>query len=94
MTDLLAVSRFECILFYCYHSFHFIPIHNIFFVKTIGHVDREMWNRFGEQGYLGVCIPAEDGGIGGTFKDEVIVMEEQIYANCHAPAMGVKNFGL
>ena len=49
-----------------------------------------MWNRFGEQGYLGVCIPAEDGGIGGTFKDEVIVMEEQIYANCHAPAMVVK----
>ena len=44
----------------------FIHIHNIFFVKTIGHVDREMWNRFGEQGYLGVCIPAEDGGIGGS----------------------------
>ena len=59
-------------------------------MKTKGHVDREMWNRVGEQGYLGVCIPAEDGGIGGTFKDEVIVMEEQIYANCHAPAIGVK----
>ena len=58
-------------------------------MKTKGHVDREMWNRVGEQGYLGVCIPAEDGGIGGSFKDEAIVLEEQIYANCHAPAIGV-----
>ena len=40
----------------------------------------------GEQGFLGTSIAAEKGGIGGTFKDEAIVLEEQIYANCHAPA--------
>ena len=43
----------------------------------------------GEQGFLGTSIAAEKGGIGGTFKDEAIVLEEQIYANCHAPAIGV-----
>ena len=45
----------------------------------------------GEQGFLGTSIAAEKGGIGGTFKDEAIVLEEQIYANCHAPAIGVSN---
>merc|ERR1719331_3251440 len=54
-----------------------------------GCVDREMWNRMGEQGFLGTSIAAEKGGIGGTFKDEAIVLEEQIYANCHAPAIGL-----
>ena len=54
-----------------------------------GHVDRNVWNKLGEQGFLGVSIAAEDGGIGGTFKDETIVLEEQIYAHCHAPAIGV-----
>jgi len=54
-----------------------------------GCVDRDMWNRMGEQGFLGTSIAAEKGGIGGTFKDEAIVLEEQIYANCHAPAIGL-----
>jgi long-chain-acyl-CoA dehydrogenase len=54
-----------------------------------GHVDRSLWNRLGEQGYLGIAIPAEVGGIGGTFKDEAIVLEEQAYAHCHAPAITV-----
>ena len=63
------------------------PVHHKY--EAQGHVDREVWNRVGEQGFLGVCIPAEDGGIGGSFKDEAIVLEEQIYANCHAPAIGV-----
>ena len=48
----------------------------------------------GEQGFLGTSIAAEKGGIGGTFKDEAIVLEEQIYANCHAPAIGVSKAGL
>ena len=59
-----------------------------------GCVDRDMWNRMGEQGFLGTSIAAEKGGIGGTFKDEAIVLEEQIYANCHAPAIGVSKAGL
>merc|ERR1719511_94814 len=54
-----------------------------------GHVDRELWNKLGEQGFLGVAISDEVGGIGGSFKDEAIVLEEQCYAHCHAPAITV-----
>ncbi len=54
-----------------------------------GHVDRKLWNRLGEQGYLGISIDSECGGIGGSFKDEAIVLEEQAYAHCHAPAITV-----
>merc|ERR1719411_2410986 len=63
------------------------PLHKKY--EAQGHVDRELWNRLGDQGYLGVSIPAENGGIGGSFKDEVIVLEEQAYAHCHAPAITV-----
>lgn len=54
-----------------------------------GHVDREVWLRLGEQGMLGVSVPEEVGGVGGTWKDEAIVLEEQAYAHCHAPAITV-----
>merc|ERR1712142_1433843 len=37
---------------------------------------REIWQAFGKQGLLGVHIPAEIGGTGGTILDEMIVMEE------------------
>ena len=35
-----------------------------------------MWEKAGEYGLLGVNTPAELGGIGGTFLDATIVMEE------------------
>jgi len=54
-----------------------------------GQVDRELWNKLGEQGFLGVAISDQVGGIGGSFKDETIVLEEQSYAHCHAPAITV-----
>jgi len=54
-----------------------------------GHVDRHLWKQLGEQGFLGVAISDEVGGIGGTFKDEAIILEEQSYAHCHAPAITV-----
>ena len=66
---------------------HLAPAHKWY--ESQGHVDRQLWNQLGEQGFLGVAIPAEDGGIGGTFKDEAIVLEEQAYAHCHAPAITV-----
>ena len=40
-------------------------------------------------GLLGVSISADHGGIGGTWADECIVLEEQAYAHCHAPAITV-----
>jgi len=58
------------------------------FAET-GEPSREIWERMGENGFLGVCVSAEVGGVGGSFKDEVIVCEEMSYANCCSPAVAV-----
>ena len=29
-------------------------------------------------GFLGISLPAEKGGVGGTFLDEAVVLEEQV----------------
>jgi len=41
-----------------------------------GHADKTIWNKAGEYGILGINIPAEYGGLGGSFIDAAIVMEE------------------
>ncbi len=40
-------------------------------------MDREVWEKAGAQGMLGVDIPAEMGGIGADIKYAAIVWEEQ-----------------
>jgi len=57
--------------------------------ESQGHVDRQTWLDLGGMGLLGVAVDAEVGGVGGSFKDEAVVLEEQIYAHCHAPAIMV-----
>ena len=42
-----------------------------------GQVSKELWEKAGEAGFLGVDTPAEHGGIGGDFIDGSIIMEEQ-----------------
>ena len=34
-------------------------------------------------GFLGISLPAEKGGVGGTFLDEATVLEEQVCILCH-----------
>ena len=48
-----------------------------------GYVDREMWNRAGELGFLCMGIPEEYGGIGADSLFHVILMEEQGYTTAH-----------
>lgn len=36
----------------------------------------ELLRRFGELGWLGISLPAEDGGVGGSFVDESLFIEE------------------
>ena len=52
-------------------------------------MSRELWEKAGEQGLLGVDTPAEAGGIGGDFKDAAIIMEEQSYINCSGPGFAL-----
>lgn len=44
------------------------------------HIDRKVWNRAGELGFLCTAIPEEFGGMGGDRLYSVILMEEQAYA--------------
>ncbi|MFO1426496.1 MAG: acyl-CoA dehydrogenase family protein [Steroidobacteraceae bacterium] len=41
------------------------------------HVDRETWLAAGSNGFLCTDIPAEYGGMGGDFRHEVVMYEEQ-----------------
>ena len=43
----------------------------------------------GELGLLGTDTPEEHGGLGGTFKDAAIIMEEQSYCNCTGPGFSL-----
>jgi alkylation response protein AidB-like acyl-CoA dehydrogenase len=38
--------------------------------------DQQMWHRMAELGWMGLVIPEEYGGMGGSFMDLVILMEE------------------
>jgi len=55
-----------------------VPLQNEF--ESLGMPTRDTWRKIGQQGLLGLDVSAEMGGIGGSFKHEAILMEEQIYA--------------
>ena len=44
------------------------------------HIERKVWTRAGELGFLCTAIPEEFGGMGGDRLYSVILMEEQAYA--------------
>ncbi|KZS16430.1 Uncharacterized protein APZ42_017798 [Daphnia magna] len=50
-----------------------------------GYPDKEIWEKAGACGMLGITIPVEHGGIGGSFADTSIVIEETGYANTSGP---------
>lgn len=54
-----------------------------------GQVSREVWEKAGKQGLLGVNTAAELGGIGGDVLSTAITWEEQMYANCTGPGFAL-----
>ncbi len=48
--------------------------------EAAGMPTRKVWEEMGAQGLLGVGLPEEEGGSGGTFKHEAICIEEACYA--------------
>ncbi|XP_070535529.1 long-chain specific acyl-CoA dehydrogenase, mitochondrial-like [Ptychodera flava] len=54
-----------------------------------GQVSRQVWERAGELGFLGVNIPAEAGGLGADFKSSSIVIEELAYINSSGPGFAM-----
>ncbi|XP_068446878.1 long-chain specific acyl-CoA dehydrogenase, mitochondrial isoform X2 [Clinocottus analis] len=53
--------------------------------EKAGQVSRELWEKAGQQGILGVFIPAEHGGIGADLFSAAVTWEEQMYSNCTGP---------
>uniref|UniRef100_A0A8D3AFQ6 Long-chain specific acyl-CoA dehydrogenase, mitochondrial n=1 Tax=Scophthalmus maximus TaxID=52904 RepID=A0A8D3AFQ6_SCOMX len=53
--------------------------------EKAGQVSREVWEKAGEQGLLGILIPEEHGGIGGDLFSATVMLEEQMYCNCSGP---------
>ncbi|XP_019746701.1 long-chain specific acyl-CoA dehydrogenase, mitochondrial [Hippocampus comes] len=57
--------------------------------EKAGQVSREVWEKAGEQGLLGVMTPEECGGIGGDLLSAAITWEEQMYSNCSGPGFAL-----
>jgi len=57
--------------------------------EEAGQPSREIWRALGKMGLLGVNIPAEVGGVGGSFLEEQIVIEEGAYSFCYSPNIGL-----
>lgn len=58
------------------------------------YVDRSVWKKAGELGMLCVSVPVEDGGVGGTFLHEAVIVEEQVRAGDTAFGVVLANMGV
>ncbi|KAM9836227.1 long-chain specific acyl-CoA dehydrogenase, mitochondrial [Aulostomus maculatus] len=57
--------------------------------EKAGQVSREVWEKAGEQGLLGVMTSEEQGGIGGDLYSAAVTWEEQMYSNCSGPGFAL-----
>ncbi|KAB5574574.1 hypothetical protein PHYPO_G00210530 [Pangasianodon hypophthalmus] len=64
-----------------------VPYHTEW--EKAGEVSREVWEKAGLQGLLGIYTPAEHGGVGGDLLSAAIVWEEQMYCNCSGPGFSL-----
>jgi len=49
--------------------------------EETGIVPKSAWKKMGEQGFLGISVPEEYGGLGADFLYSVVLMEEMIRTN-------------
>lgn len=56
-----------------------------------GIVPREMWNKLGDQGYLGISLEEKYGGVEADFLYSVILMEELVRTNHYGLAIFLHN---
>ncbi|KAJ1065208.1 hypothetical protein K5549_006017 [Capra hircus] len=64
-----------------------IPFHAEW--EKAGEVSRELWEKAGKQGLLGINIGDHHGGIGGDLYSSAIIWEEQAYSNCTGPGFSL-----
>ena len=54
-------------------------------------VDREIWTKAGEMGFLGVSIPEDYGGAGGDFRHDVLLIEQMVKHGVEGFALELHN---
>uniref|UniRef100_A0A8I6GMH0 Long-chain specific acyl-CoA dehydrogenase, mitochondrial n=1 Tax=Rattus norvegicus TaxID=10116 RepID=A0A8I6GMH0_RAT len=64
-----------------------IPYHEEW--EKAGEVSRELWEKAGKQGLLGINIAEKHGGIGGDLLSTAVTWEEQAYSNCTGPGFSL-----
>ncbi|KAM5265732.1 long-chain specific acyl-CoA dehydrogenase, mitochondrial isoform 5-T5 [Hipposideros larvatus] len=64
-----------------------IPYHTEW--EKAGEVSRELWEKAGKQGLLGINTEEHHGGVGGDLYSAAIVWEEQSYSNCTGPGFSI-----
>lgn len=57
--------------------------------NNAGQVPREFWNKLGENGLLCPQLPEEYGGVGGDYRLNCVINEEQIYNRAGGAALAV-----
>lgn len=57
--------------------------------EKAGQVSREVWEKAGDFGLLGVFTPEDHGGLGGDLLSAAVVWEEQMYSNCSGPGFSL-----
>ncbi|XP_029789782.1 long-chain specific acyl-CoA dehydrogenase, mitochondrial isoform X3 [Suricata suricatta] len=57
--------------------------------EKAGEVSRELWEKAGKQGLLGVHTAQHHGGVGGDLYSAAVVWEEQAYSNCTGPGFSL-----
>lgn len=64
-----------------------IPYHTEW--EKAGEVPRELWEKAGKQGLLGINTEEHHGGVGGDLYSAAVVWEEQSYSNCTGPGFSI-----
>ncbi len=59
--------------------------------REAGQVDRDIWTRAGEMGFLGVSIPEQFGGAGGDFRHDVVLAQQLSRNSCEGFALSLHN---
>jgi len=68
---------------------HVVPYHAQW--EKDGQVDRKLWNKAGEMGFLGLSVPEEYGGMGLDFRYNTVLDEEQGKLGLMGPGFGLHN---
>jgi alkylation response protein AidB-like acyl-CoA dehydrogenase len=59
--------------------------------REAGQVERDIWTKAGQGGFLGVSIPAEYGGAGGDFRHDVALVQEVSRSGAEGFAISLHN---